>query len=137
MWICVDFLFLCVAATDSTNFPLGINKVYIYLSIIGGLFPPPTLTCFMTLVALQLMFQACGFGGVGLALSPAAQLSCWKILLNSNRSFTHAEIKMFSMTSCGRKCISQRIPILLYYYDPEVVKPTHRVFEVESKKHNT
>jgi len=27
------FLFLCVAATDSTNFPLGINKVYIYLSI--------------------------------------------------------------------------------------------------------
>lgn len=44
---------------------------------------------------------------------------------------------MFSTTSCGRKCISQRIPILLYYYDPEVVKPTHRVFEVESKKHNT
>jgi len=27
------FLFLCVAATVSTNFPLGINKVYIYLSI--------------------------------------------------------------------------------------------------------
>jgi len=31
--LCFVFLFLCVAATDSTNFPLGINKVYIYLSI--------------------------------------------------------------------------------------------------------
>lgn len=66
------------------------GSVWINEPIIGGLFFPPTLTCFMTLVALQLMFQACGFGGVGLALSPAAQLSCWKILLNSNRSFTHA-----------------------------------------------
>jgi len=37
---CVFFLLLCVAATVTTNFPLGINKVYIYLSIClkGGLF---------------------------------------------------------------------------------------------------
>jgi len=79
---CVLFLLLCVAATVTTNFPLGINKVYIYLSIYLNVF----WLSFIIIMCLRVFEGLTSHGHLMIRSSLRAMKMNWRMLTEHNTS---------------------------------------------------